>query len=64
MSYADFISRKLSTVPATGIVGAFDLPDSLFPHQAALTKWAAKRGRAAIFADTGLGKMRMELVWG
>lgn len=63
MSYADFISRKLSTVPATGIVGAFDMPDSLFPHQAALTKWAAKRGRAAIFADTGLGKMRMELVW-
>ena len=63
MSYADFISRKLSTVPATGIVGAFDLPDSLFPHQSALTKWAAKRGRAAIFADTGLGKMRMELVW-
>jgi len=63
MSYAEFISRKLSTVPATGIVGAFDLPDSLFPHQSALTKWAAKRGRAAIFADTGLGKMRMELVW-
>ena len=63
MDYADFIGRKLSTVPTTGIVGAINMPDSLFPHQSALTKWAAKRGRAAIFADTGLGKMRMELVW-
>lgn len=63
MSYADFIAHKLSTVPPTGISGDTPLPDSLFPHQAALTRWALKRGRAAIFADTGLGKMRMELVW-
>lgn len=26
-------------------------------------KWACKRGRAAIFADTGLGKSRMQLAW-
>ena len=63
MSYADFIAHKLSTVPPTGIPGDTPLPDSLFPHQTALTRWALKRGRAAIFADTGLGKMRMELVW-
>lgn len=63
MSYADFIARKLSTVAPTGIAGKIDLPDTLFPHQAALTNWACKRGCAAIFADTGLGKMRMELVW-
>ena len=35
----------------------------MFPHQTALTKWALKRGRAAIFADTGLGKSRMEVAW-
>lgn len=61
--YGDFVSSKLSTVPATGIVGDLVLPDSLFGFQAALTRWAARRGRAAIFADTGLGKMRMELAW-
>lgn len=63
MSYQDFVARKLSTVPPTGITGRVDLTGSLFPHQAALTQWALKRGRAAIFADTGLGKMRMELAW-
>ena len=63
MSYADFVATKLSTVPPTGIADGFSLPASLFPHQSALTAWALRRGRAAIFADTGLGKMRMELAW-
>lgn len=36
---------------------------SLFPFQAALVKWALKRGRAAIFADTGLGKTAMQSSW-
>ena len=61
--YGAYVESKLSRVPPTGIVGKFDLPDSLFPHQAALTRWALKRGRAAVLADTGLGKMRMELVF-
>ena len=60
--YAQFVSRKLSRVPPTGMDG-FSLPADLFPHQSALTTWALRRGRAAIFADTGLGKMRMELCW-
>jgi hypothetical protein len=63
MEYSDFVSRKLSTVPPTGINNGFSLPASMFPHQSALTAWALRRGRAAIFADTGLGKMRMELAW-
>lgn len=63
MNYTDFVYSKLSTVPATGITGELALPESLFGFQAALTRWAARRGRAAIFADTGLGKMRMELAW-
>lgn len=61
--YQSFVSRKLSTVPPTGIADGFVLPESLFGHQSALTSWALRRGRAAIFADTGLGKMRMELAW-
>lgn len=31
--------------------------------QAALVRWALARGRAAIFADTGLGKTAMQVVW-
>ena len=63
MNYTEFVSHKLSVVPPTGIADGFSLPSSLFPHQSALTAWALRRGRAAIFADTGLGKMRMELAW-
>ncbi len=41
---------------------AHDHP-SLFAHQNLLTKWALRKGRAAIFAGTGLGKTRMQLTW-
>ena len=33
----------------------------LFDHQKAIVRWSVKRGRAAIFADTGLGKSAMEM---
>jgi hypothetical protein len=33
------------------------------PHQSDITRWALRRGRAAIFAGTGLGKTLMELTW-
>lgn len=61
--YAAFVAHKLSTVCPTGITGRIELPPSMFPHQDALTRWALKRGRSAIFADTGLGKARMSLAW-
>jgi len=62
MSYRKFIADKLASLPPTGIdVPA--LPYDLMPHQQDLTRWALRRGRAAIFADTGLGKSRMQLAW-
>lgn len=63
MSYSDFVSRKLSSSPATGLSGHIEMPAGLFPHQSDLARWAVRRGRAAIFADTGLGKSRMQLAW-
>jgi hypothetical protein len=36
---------------------------SLFPFQDILVRWALKRGRAAIFADTGMGKTAMQSAW-
>ena len=38
-------------------------PDFLYDFQAALDEWAIRRGRTAIFADCGLGKTPMQLVW-
>lgn len=35
----------------------------LFDFQKEIVEWALKKGRAAIFADTGLGKTAMQCVW-
>lgn len=35
----------------------------LFPFQRDLVAWAVRKGRAALFADTGLGKTLMQLEW-
>jgi hypothetical protein len=61
--YLQMVARKLSSVAPTGIASGFSLPASMFPHQSALTAWSLRRGRSAIFADTGLGKMLMEIAW-
>ena len=39
------------------------LPDWLFDFQKYLVDWAIRKGRAAIFADCGMGKTPMQLVW-
>lgn len=63
MSYAEFIGRKLETIAPSGLDDPYTLPDSLFEMQVDLVSWALRRGRAAIFADTGLGKSRMQISW-
>lgn len=63
-SYKEFLKRKAIVDPATGIEGDISLPDVMFPFQADICRWALRRGRAAIFAGTGLGKSLMELAWG
>lgn len=63
-AYVDFIAGKLASVEPVGLRGEQDLSGyALMPHQHDLTAWALRRGRAAIFADTGLGKTRMQLAW-
>ncbi len=62
--YGEFVASKLASHVAPGLEGSHDLSGySLMPHQADLTAWALRRGRCAIFADTGLGKTRMQLAW-
>lgn len=62
MSYAEFLDRKVSTGSMSGFSPVY-MPPALYDFQAALTDWAVRKGRAAIFADCGLGKTIMELVW-
>lgn len=62
-SYASFLARKRIVDPATGLADVGALPPYLFPHQADIARWALRRGRAAVFAGTGLGKTLIELVW-
>lgn len=40
-----------------------EIPGYLFPFQQELVAWAIRKGRAAIFADCGLGKTPMQLAW-
>ena len=61
--YSQFVQTKLLAVPPVGITRDVPLISGLFPHQVAMVKWALRRGRAAIFADTGLGKTRMQIAW-
>lgn len=62
-AYAEFLARKALVAPATGIASPPPLSPKLKEHQRLLTTWALRRGRAAIFADTGLGKGWMILEW-
>src|ERR1035437_5028700 len=61
--YEQFIAGKLAMVPASGLTKVPRLDKRLFAFQRDLVGWALRRGRAAIFADTGLGKTWMELQW-
>ncbi len=64
VEYGDFLRAKERRVHRAGIdVSAGDLHPHLFPFQRATVAWAAKLGRAAIFANTGLGKTLMQIEW-
>lgn len=62
-AYAAFLERKRLIDPPTGLSAVPDLHPDLFDFQRDITTWALRRGRAALFAGTGLGKSLMELSW-
>lgn len=63
VSYLQFLERKRRIDPMTGLANVPALPDAMFAFQRDITSWALRRGRAALFAGTGLGKSFMELAW-
>jgi superfamily II DNA or RNA helicase len=63
MEYLEFLSKKAVIDPSTGLVEVPPLNPMLFPFQSNITRWALRRGRAAIFAGCGMGKTPMQLEW-
>lgn len=61
-AYAEFLLSKSQDGSFSGFAPVW-LPSFLFDFQQALVDWAARKGKAAILADCGLGKTPMQLVW-
>lgn len=62
--YKSFIATKAFNQAPTGFhIKETDIHEMLFPFQRAIVAWALDRGKAAIFADTGLGKTVMQIEW-
>ena len=60
--YATFLASKRQRATNHGFeVG--EINPQLFPFKHDIVRWALRKGRAAIFADCGLGKTPMQLEW-
>jgi len=62
MEYNEFLINKSQISGNFGFEPLF-MPDFLMDFQKHITKWSLLKGRSAIFADCGLGKTPMQLVW-
>lgn len=60
MNYQEFLQSKRHSSYEYGFK-PYSIPDSLFDFQAHITEYAIKKGRCAVFLDTGLGKTLIEL---
>jgi len=63
MNYQDFLKTKEVIDMPTGLKMVPELNPMLFDFQRDIVRWALRRGRAAIWADCGLGKGPMALEW-
>lgn len=62
VDYATFLQHKSQSANEFGFE-PISIPDYLYDFQKALVVWALSKGRGALFADCGLGKTPMQLVW-
>lgn len=60
MTYKEFLERKKHTSIDYGINPNF-IPENMFDYQKHVSEYAIKKGRCAVFLDTGLGKTIIEL---
>ena len=62
LEYSQFLAKKMFTDVKSGFI-IDNVNMNLFDFQREIVKWACKKGRAAIFMDTGLGKTLTQLSW-
>jgi len=64
MKYTEFISTKAHKISNCGIeIDKNLIHPQLFEWQKDIVHWAIKKGRCAIFLDTGLGKTPIQIEW-
>lgn len=64
MSYQDFLANKSRRHQQVGVdVGDEAMHQSLHDWQRRIVSSTLRRGRGAVFADTGMGKTRMQIEW-
>lgn len=61
MQYQDFLSAKRQSSIDSGIIPVY-MQDDAFDYQKYVSEYAIKKGRCAVFLDTGLGKTLIELI--
>jgi len=63
-SYQEFLQNKQYKVSNKGIdIKRDNIHPKLFEWQKDIVVWACRKGRAAVFLDTGLGKTFIQLEW-
>lgn len=63
-SYQRFLTSKRLSAPTAGIeINRSELHPGMFPFQRDVTTWALRKGRSAMFLDTGLGKSLCQIEW-
>lgn len=64
ISYAEFLASKKRRAPVTGQpCDPAEVNPYLHPWQRDIVAWAVRKGRAALWEDTGLGKTVQQLEW-
>lgn len=60
--YAEFLHIKTQLGSLDGFEPVW-MPEFLFDFQREIVAWACRKGKGAVFADCGLGKTPIQLVW-
>jgi DNA modification methylase len=62
-AYEAFLAAKTPVDQPIGLLGELTISEQLYEFQRDIVRWSLRRGRAAIFADCGLGKTPIQLEW-
>ncbi len=63
-NYNDFLSTKIKHKEDNGfLIDHIGINTLLYDFEKAIVEWSVRKGRAAVFADCGLGKTFIQLEW-